>query len=400
MDGRLRVLDELGAEFERLSHRRRSRRPMLIAAVAAALALAGVALAASGLLEGKPVPEPKGQRPDVGAGVATGSALLPLRVSDPGGGPPWGIRRLRTSRGLGCLQVGRVVEGRLGVLGQDGAFGDDERFHELRPSPANAFCEQTDAAGHLFIAISYQGLHASGSPAGCSIAQCPAADDRIGYFGAVGPEAASVTDAKNTDHPVAGDDGVYLVISRPRAGHTPRGTFSPSLSPLSGLRRVNYRDGSSCVIPSPQRLDGGRPCPLRGYVDRRETRVTRDQVRTPIRVRLLGPRVPKGLPASSPKTRVLVLRLRARVPVNSTSYYVATTRVSGGHGCDYVDTSSSQRDRSPGQTVTIRTFVSLGCRGPIRGAIRYRPAPARPGSETFPALGGGALVGRFRTRVP
>lgn len=34
-------------------------------------------------------------------------------------------------RDVGCVQVGRVVDGRLGVLGQDGSFDERRQFHEL-----------------------------------------------------------------------------------------------------------------------------------------------------------------------------------------------------------------------------------------------------------------------------
>ena len=61
--------------------------------------------------------------------IASSVRVLPLRVADPDGGPPWGLRVARTSRGLLCVEVGRVVGGRIGVLGRDGAFHDDGAFH-------------------------------------------------------------------------------------------------------------------------------------------------------------------------------------------------------------------------------------------------------------------------------
>ncbi len=56
--------------------------------------------------------------------------LLPPRTLRPAGGPPWGLRLVKTSRGLGCVQLGRIREGKLGVLGRDFAFKDDGKFHE------------------------------------------------------------------------------------------------------------------------------------------------------------------------------------------------------------------------------------------------------------------------------
>ena len=47
----------------------------------------------------------------------------------------------------GCVQIGRVVDGKLGVLGQDGAFHDDGLFHELPVQPES--CGSLDEAGRL-----------------------------------------------------------------------------------------------------------------------------------------------------------------------------------------------------------------------------------------------------------
>src|SRR5439155_1637813 len=57
--------------------------------------------------------------------------VLPVRAADPDGGPPWGLRVFRAKSGAFCVQTGRVVNGKLGVLGQEGAFHNDGRFHEL-----------------------------------------------------------------------------------------------------------------------------------------------------------------------------------------------------------------------------------------------------------------------------
>jgi hypothetical protein len=56
---------------------------------------------------------------------------------------------VRTTRGYECVELGRVLHGRLGVLGQDGWFGDDHRFH---PMPASVFdseaCGLIGSAGY------------------------------------------------------------------------------------------------------------------------------------------------------------------------------------------------------------------------------------------------------------
>ncbi|HLM85272.1 MAG TPA: hypothetical protein VK272_03690, partial [Solirubrobacteraceae bacterium] len=104
--------------------------------IAAIVVLAGgaIAAAATGVLTGSPVSSPAG--PPVpyaayGVPVAGGSDLLALRVADPEGGLPWGMRIVHTTRGLVCVQVGRVYRGQLGQLGADGVFHDDGRFHPL-----------------------------------------------------------------------------------------------------------------------------------------------------------------------------------------------------------------------------------------------------------------------------
>ena len=111
----------------------------------ALLALGGVgatlALDAPGVTRGGKS-SAKGQSSSGGPGVAaqpgvlvaTTSRLLALRVPDPAGGPPWGMRLVHTTAGVVCVQLGHVEGGRLGQLGVDGAFNNDGRFHVLAPS--------------------------------------------------------------------------------------------------------------------------------------------------------------------------------------------------------------------------------------------------------------------------
>ena len=63
---------------------------------------------------------------------------LPMRVADPEGGPPWAMRVIRTTRGLVCMQGGRLVNGQLGGLGSGYAFGADGRFHPFEAEDAIA----------------------------------------------------------------------------------------------------------------------------------------------------------------------------------------------------------------------------------------------------------------------
>jgi len=145
--------------------RLRPRPSRSVAVVVACLLATGSALAATGVLRtGEPVGATVGAIPNADEGVAIrGSAhLLGLRIADPDGGPPWGLRVLRTTRGLMCLQVGRVVGGRIGVLGQDGAFDNDSAFHPLSVNFLNGGgCGTEDARGDAFVNEQLHGTPAS-----------------------------------------------------------------------------------------------------------------------------------------------------------------------------------------------------------------------------------------------
>ncbi len=144
---------------------------VIVALVALLLVAAAVALA-DGLLSGAPVTPPYRTQPtkDDGAPIGASATLLALSVPDPAGGLPWGLRMLSTTRGVGCLQYGRLYDGQLGVLGEDGAFGDDHRFHALSPQDAvvgSDGCGPLDAGGRLFMAVQSQAVPASAYPQGC-----------------------------------------------------------------------------------------------------------------------------------------------------------------------------------------------------------------------------------------
>lgn len=413
----LRALEELGSEFERvaLAPRRRRRRPrvLVLATAAGLLMLAAVALAASGILDGAPIKDPHVPRPRPHAGLgvpgARSAAILPLRVADPDGGPPWGMRRYETSREFGCVQVGRVVRGRIGALGQDGAFDEDGRFHELAAGDLRSYCEPLDGAGNLFVAVSYQGMPAAGPVDSCAFERhrpglpaCPAGDARVLYFGSLGPRARSVTfrgDDGRIQEQATGPGGAYLVVVRPRHGRLIRSHYSPGSSPGSGLLTVRYAGGEVCRLGSPKRRGGARPCPLRGYVSRPRRRVTRAQVRTAVQATLTrSARVPPSLPAGSRPQRTLRLTFRAPVASDSHAYYTATMRGhGGGPRCNGMTVASLTRDVAAGGRVVFRFSVDPVCPGPFRGAIRFRPEHRRPDPMPFTGFGG-VLVDRYVVR--
>jgi hypothetical protein len=359
---------------------RRSRRAVVLLAALLLLA-AATALAAGGVIPiGAPVSDPPGApkpRSDVGTGtVVPGSVkLLPLRVEDPQGGPPWGLRLTGTTRGLGCLTVGRVVEGRIGALGRDGVFGDDGRFHPF-PDGIQAYggCRTLDDVHHLFVTGQFGAMPAAGIAEGSCLRDqsCPAGVLRAISFGALGPDARSVTyvDRDNTPHTVAVHPpyGEYLILL-PSDGHD-FGVSGGSAVPSAPITAVAYKAGT-CRFPL---RANPPPCPFTGE-RRAASRVTAADVRAPVHARVEGGHV--------------VIRFRARVAVHGAgSHYEITRRLRGSRTGGL---GMSQRDLRAGETYT-HTFYGPPHRGVYTGTVTYVPAEG---------LGGPKLVvGTYRLRVP
>jgi hypothetical protein len=321
------------------------------AAVNLALGLAGtvIGLGAAGVFHrGTALGPELPPTPEANDGVAIPGSieLLPLRVADPSGGLPWGIRVARTTRGLTCLTTGRVDFDTIGVLGQDGAFRDDGRFH---PISENVFapqgCDTTDARGNGFVNVALQNAPASGlagglpsaggcivreglsraeresrflvksrrfAPPGPALAACPQGDMREIYFGLLGPDARTITFRQPGGGlrtiATSGPQGAYLLVFpqatkgclapspvqpgvRPQCPYSFRGdTGGPELS--SGvISAVTYSDGHTCHVPPPgteASLFGH--CPPVGYVSPPRQHFTTAQLATPITVRELPAR--------------------------------------------------------------------------------------------------------------
>ncbi|HTY97981.1 MAG TPA: hypothetical protein VMB91_13135 [Solirubrobacteraceae bacterium] len=275
-----------------LSHRSR---PALVAVVA--LLGGGTALAATGVLQtGAPVSSEVRATPNAGEGtvIASSVRLLPLRVPDPGGGPPWGLRAARTSRGLLCVEVGRVVGGRIGVLGRDGAFHDDGAFHPFGETYLPGVgCGTEDARGDAFTNVQLHGIPASGqldnrryTSGGCyggsaSAAACPPSQLRDVYFGMLGPDATGVTALDGHGHTsvsaTSSPSGAYLVVVPHREPRCQPGavfcvhnsgdhyyTSSPTLPVNEAVTAIAYRDAPPCRLPDPaEQLEQERADALR-----------------------------------------------------------------------------------------------------------------------------------------
>ncbi len=294
-----------------------ARRLRLLALSFAGVVLASttIALAASGVIPiGSAVPANHHLRPGVGLGLPEpgGSRLLPLRVSDPEGGPPWGMRIIRTSREEVCLQVGRVQDGQLGVLGVDGAFKDDGEFHPLpldslparRPEIVGSSVNTTTSCflpGQAFIGSHIaMRVSAAEESLGRRPQTAPRRDLRDVYFGLLGPQAVSVSyrqDGSQRTQAALPGAGTYLIV-RPFNGAEvefggsssgPFGQLAPGGS-VDLLTRITYRlDGRLCErgpLNRPAHL--AHPCPQGAGPSHRELAQLREHpdLHRPVHVHL------------------------------------------------------------------------------------------------------------------
>jgi hypothetical protein len=429
---RLRVLEELDAELVRIvegsrppSPRARATRSRSLAiAVTAALALAGVALAAGQLIgTGTPVEPilgravfPNTATSGEGLPIPASVKLLPLATADPGGGLAWGMRVFDTTRGVGCVQVGRLLDGQLGVLGQDGAFADDGRFHALplRQSEGYERCAPLDAHADAYLAASIVGIAASAYQLGCvplwnkpgrgEPAQCPAHDERELDFGLLGPRALSVTyEAGGHRHtiPTAGPQGAYLIVTTlgpaqlaPRKHPRPLPPATVRFNPLHGspkasvdiqqamldgmlpqtafmwrylqgsprqpIRKIVYRGGYTCTLAATPTVSGGdtgsdgKPCRPIGYVPAVAPLPPSAAVAAPVRVAIRHRRIVEPHHVVWRKQEIAVT-FKARVAVEDVNAsYDDALQLPATAPCDGgVLFGGIYRDVRAGETVTI-----------------------------------------------
>lgn len=223
--------------------RRWWRRRGLLGIMLAGLLPAAVAAAAvtGAFSPGAPVPRSSAQ--PAGAPVSRlepgSSRVISLRAADPDGGPSWGIRVFRAHTGVTCVQVGRVVGGRVGVLGIAGAFGDDHRFHALPAQAALALhCGRSEPSAPLELQGFAGPLSASADPRLAGPRDVPVGDRRQVVWGFAGPRATSVqitVRGRTMRRAVRSiEDGAYLFVLR--------GTRT------ADRRTTTYRDGQRCTI--------------------------------------------------------------------------------------------------------------------------------------------------------
>jgi hypothetical protein len=340
-----------------------------------------------------------------GAAIPSTAKLLPLRVADPAGGLPWGLRTVRTTRDDVCLQVGRVADGTIGALGEDGSFGDDQRFHPFSDNYEDPEgCVTLDARGHGFAAANIWGLPRSAMAAGGCLAgfsrrrlvPCPTQDTRDVYFGMLGPDAASVTYVSDSEQTVTiatvGSDGAYLIVTRARPGEQ-QGSSSGGYAGLTGvIRAVTYQHGHTC------RVTAADFCGPVGLAPGNAPHLTQAQLGSPIHVREISTR------SSAPPQLLFKITYTARVPVTSSgSFYYVSVFFPQNSGCHQTAVGSpTTADIRAGQRLVDTEAVLASCHGIIRGLVRYHPASAihSAAPEPDPTNPGDTTVGRFSLLLP
>jgi hypothetical protein len=366
--------------------------------------------------------------------------VLSLRVSDPAGGPPWGLRIERTTRGLICVQPGRIVNGKIGAIGIDRAFHNDGRFHPFSNNYQDeSGCAIADAHGHAFVATRVDQEPASAIEGSCNPQPvssqppprsgafrytfssprgrfCPANAMRSVAWGMLGPDAVRFTYATQGgpvgSRATSGPDGAYLVVGPTDAVCSLAGgsagpvqcevTVDPRF--LSGvLTKVTYRSGATCRPAS-----GLAPgCPEIGYAGPATKVVTSAQVASPVTVRYLGQETPPALGGGGPPEYAVVVSFIARVAVRSAaSQYDITEQYprSCGGGFGGVPVLNDTR---AGQRISRRQFIDTRCVGTFHGTVSYNTSTKAGGGPTgldlFPLAPGRrpqAIVGRFTITIP
>ena len=251
------LVDAAGAPRSEPGRRPARRRTIPVGAAGVLVALlvaSAVALAVTGTFgTGSPVRPPERPVASAGAGVATrGTRLLPIRAADPSGGMPWGMRLVHTTRGLVCMQVGRIDGSQLGVVGQDEAFNDDGRFHPVAPDVVDYHRMTMEISSCLppgQVISQEASIPQNGVFGAANSATIPRSARRWISYGLLGPNAVSVSykrDGRELTLPVDPVSGAYLIVlpNSPKIGFETGGGASSSngfVTPQGALSSIAYR---------------------------------------------------------------------------------------------------------------------------------------------------------------
>jgi hypothetical protein len=406
----------------------RTRLRQLVLVIPALLIVTAGALAAGGVIRiGSPA-EPANKRlaPLRGGGLVKGTVrLLAIAAPDPGGGPAWGLRVLSTKAGEGCVQVGRVLDGKIGAIGQDSAFHDDDQFHAfaLESTFAKHACTLLDGNGRIFLNATIGDMPASawvGFGGGCvpSTAThaerfndkgkpyplCPQADERNLYYGLLGPDAKSIT-YKLGGHaytqPTVGPEGAYLIVTR--ASPTQLFNFNAGgtqdIVPVDGpITELHYRDGATCHLTSRSWIGGKDACtpelkvPV-GWTPPKTPAPTAAQVMAPLHTRLVRNR--RG-------GYEIVVSFRSRVAItNARSTYTTKWREPSMYPGAYGGGPLSPPFPAVGQIVTAHIGELGGALKPgaTSGEVIFQDSTGPGNLEEGPGTVE-RVVGHFSVRVP
>jgi len=407
--------------------RARARLRQLVLVIPILLVVTAGALAAGGVIRIGAPAEPSGSRflaPLRGGGLVKGTVrLLAIATPDPAGGPAWGLRVLSTKRGEGCVQVGRLVDGKLGVIGEDNAFGDDGLFHEFAVNSAFAkhACTLLDGNGRIFLNATIGDMPASawvGYGGGCvpstashaerfnehgkPFAVCPQADERNLYYGLLGPDAKSVTyrlDGHSYTQATVGAEGAYLLVTRasPSQLFNFNAGGTQDIVPVDGpITELHYRDGSTCHLTSRSWIGGKDACtptlkvPV-GWVAPRTPVPSAAQVLAPLHTRLVRNRRGGYEIAISFISRVAI--------TNARSQYITRWREPRMYPGAYGGGPLTPSAPAVGQAVTAR-IGGLGLKpGTTSGEVIFQDATGPGNLEEGPGTVQ-RVVGHFSVRVP
>jgi hypothetical protein len=432
-----------GGSDERSRTRRRIHRLVLV--IPALLVLTAGALAAGGVIH-IGAPAESGQRGGFstlrGGGLVKGTVrVLAISAPDPAGGPPWGLRVLSTKEGEGCVQVGRLLDGKLGAIGQDNAFRDDGQFHEFAEESlaAKRACNVLDGNQRIFLNATVGDMPASawvgtGDGIGCvpstasraerfdergrPKALCPQADERDLYYGLLGPDAESITyvlDGHSHTQATVGPEGAYLLVSTasPHQLFNFNAGGTQDVVPVDGpITELHYRDGATCHLTSRSWIGSKDACtpelsePV-GWAPPKTPTPTAAQVIASLHARLV--RIParryrtrEGKSGTRPSRYAILLSFTSRVAVTNarTTYEVRWREprmppgVYGGGPL-----------MPPTPAVGQKVSASLGELGPelragtVTGEVILQDATGPDGIEEGPGTVT-RVVGRFSVRVP
>jgi hypothetical protein len=295
------------------------------------------------------------------------------------------------------------MDGELGGLGQDGAFGDDGRFHPLSAGADPSGCGALDADGDTSFNVSLNAVDASGAAGdalgieatGCGrpgAAACPRRDLRDVYYGALGRDAQSVSyedaDGRLRTVRTASPYGAYLIVRRSASADAAQGlSIGGGTGPGEVIRKVAFRDGRSCTFPKPGSAVSATPCDLPG-VEPAAPRVTHAQLAT--RVRAHAYRRGGRYWAIS-----VGFRARAAITTAGQAYAILLRNPNAKDGLSLI--GLTRQDVAAGSVVTKRTAFPASS-GVHTGEVRL-VASATPGRYE-PSPDDGVLVGRFEVDVP